>query len=541
MANITQIKLLNVPLENDYKHTFYFASKSEQETYFKSREVMSSSDFSYQRKDNFIRYPAQYDELKSCNYVMYRNDGYDKNKWYYAFITKKEYVNDDRTDLYIETDVMQTWAFDYEIKASFIEREHVSDDTIGLHTVPEQLETGDYIVNAKFQKEDGTSVVVVGSTVDLNSEKFQKFSGGMPYNGIFSGLTYSVFSNQIALAFKLMDLAEAGKSDAIVSMFMCGSEYLDTIVDDNGGLSIKLGKTNSKQVYWGDIKKPTKIDGYTPKNNKLFTFPYTYLLVSNNSGGSAIYQFEYFKQRDEDDNFVESDTCHFYIYSAITPGMSIRLVPSYYKGVDYSNEEGLNLGKYPICSWPNDVYINWLTQNGLNIGMNIVGQVAGVATGAIMGGGVGAAAGAINGVVGIGQTIGEIDAHSYIPPHADGNINSGDVTFANGDLTFTAYSMCIKKEFAKIIDMYFTMYGYKVNTVKVPNTNHREGFWFTKTIDVSIDNIPVITEGDENVKAGYVIPMEDMNKIKNCYNTGITFWKYKDIRFGDYYQSNNII
>ena len=30
-------------------------------------------------------------------------------------------------------------------KESFIEREHVNDDTIGLHTIPENLETGDYI------------------------------------------------------------------------------------------------------------------------------------------------------------------------------------------------------------------------------------------------------------------------------------------------------------------------------------------------------------------------------------------------------------
>ena len=36
------------------------------------------------------------------------------------------------------------------------------------------------------------------------------------------------------------------------------------------------------------INKPyTTINGYTPKNNKLFTAPFKYLLVDNNSGGAA--------------------------------------------------------------------------------------------------------------------------------------------------------------------------------------------------------------------------------------------------------------
>ena len=39
------------------------------------------------------------------------------------------------------------------MKPSFIEREHVSDDTIGIHTVPEGLETGPYTVDARVDKQ----------------------------------------------------------------------------------------------------------------------------------------------------------------------------------------------------------------------------------------------------------------------------------------------------------------------------------------------------------------------------------------------------
>lgn len=113
--NITEVHLLNVPLENDYKHTLYFSSLTAQTSYFTSKRVHTGNNFTYQRKDQIIRYPKDYDELVGCNYVMYKNSSYS-NKWYYAFITKMEYINDEVTAIHIETDVLQTWMFDYTVK-----------------------------------------------------------------------------------------------------------------------------------------------------------------------------------------------------------------------------------------------------------------------------------------------------------------------------------------------------------------------------------------------------------------------------------------
>ena len=45
------------------------------------------------------------------------------------------------------TDTFMTWQNDIVYKPSFIEREHVSDDTIGKHTIPENVETGEFICN----------------------------------------------------------------------------------------------------------------------------------------------------------------------------------------------------------------------------------------------------------------------------------------------------------------------------------------------------------------------------------------------------------
>ena len=544
-VNITEVRLLSVPLENDYLHTLYFADKSAQANYFLGKEKHKGTEYSYQRKDGVIRFHKQYDKLLDCNYVMYKN-AYYTDKWFYAFITKMEYKDDGMTEISIETDVIQSWMFDYTVKSSFVEREHVSNDTVGLHTVPEGLETGDYIVNSRNANESLlVKSLILGSTLDLNHPEISltgqknKFNsiGGKTYNGVFSGVRYYKVTSEQARDI-ITACANMGQSDGIKCIFTCPSLFIDTTVPDDA-TAYNLPEVNaSSKVDYGswvntfgvdeeEIYKPTTINGYTPKNNKVLCYPYSYMLMSNNAGGSAIYKYELFDCPDD------SRKCDFRIYSALTPGMSIRIIPRYYNGTTNNNDEGLNLGKFPICSWDTDVYTNWLTQNAVNVSLSIGSAVvqtglgiAGIAMGGATGG-LSAVAGAsalASGVTSVGSTVGEVYQHSLQPPQVEGNINSGDVTFSAGYLTFTAHHMSIKKEYAQIIDEYFTMYGYKVNRVKVPEKNHRANFWYTKTIDVNIDG---------------AIPMEDMKKIKDCYNRGITFWKNAS-NIGNYSVSNAI-
>lgn len=198
------------------------------------------------------------------------------------------------------------------------------------------------------------------------------------------------------------------------------------------------------------------------------------------------------------------------------------MVPYRYNGEERNDEEGLNLGKFPVLNWTSDVYTNWLTQNGVNIAVSLgtsALQVAGGIGLAATGGGALAGGGMVaSGLGGVAGSLGEIYSHSLQPPQAQGNLNCGDVITATGDNDFHFYDMTIKEEFARIIDDYFDMFGYKVNRVKVPFVEHRPYYWYTKTIDVNIDG---------------AIPGTDMQKIKDCYNRGITFWKVTE-KIGDY-------
>ena len=143
----TEIILLKVPLELDNKNQLTFSNSTAQYNYFYNCPKIIADNCTYQRKDSIVRFPAHIDSILEYNYCMYQNEYYS-NKWFYCFITDKKYINDNMTELTIKTDVFQTWQFDLTYKRCFVEREHVNDDTIGLHTVPEQLEIGDYVQNS---------------------------------------------------------------------------------------------------------------------------------------------------------------------------------------------------------------------------------------------------------------------------------------------------------------------------------------------------------------------------------------------------------
>ena len=87
------------------------------------------------------------------------------------------------------------------------------------------------------------------------------------------------------------------------------------------------------------------------------------------------------------------------------------------------------------------------------------------------------------------------------------------------------FELSIKPQYAQIIDDYFDLFGYKTCRVKIPYTNHRQNWWYTKTINANIIGN---------------VPNDEMNKIKQAYNNGLTFWK-NPANFLNYSVSNGTV
>lgn len=550
MANIsinpnTSIKLVKVPLETDYKNTFTFSSLSNQTTYFNSLNGISLSQYTYVRKDQKIRIEKPYDEICNYNYLYYDNN-FPSSKRYYCFITKMEYINENNTDVYIQVDVMQTYFFNITWNKCYVEREHVNDDTFGLHTIPEDINTGEYIncltpIEATYNSE---SLVCVGVTENILS---QGTTINPTYNGVASGLIYIALDNATSLWRLVSAYSSASKLDSIHEVFMIPRKFMPTtitwsLVDPNaadlsGNHWASVPESNGA-TFFETVSFQRNITvgvNYTPKNNKLLCYPYSYLLVSNNAGSDVIYKYEDFPNQT-----TLVPTINFHIVGAINPGCSIKIVPIGYKNFAYSDpneakrnyEYSINGAKYCIGGWIGDVYLNWLTQNGVNIGLNLLGGATNMGTNSAMldtsksarseivsGGNV------ISSGLSIANTMADVYKHSLIPDSANGNTGCSDVMFAVKKLAPIFYRMSIKDEYAKIIDDYFSAFGYKVNSFKVPNITGRLNWNYVKTIDCNCD-------GD--------IPNEDLETIRTNLNNGITFW-HTPANIYNYSLSNTIV
>lgn len=486
-------------------------------------------------RNNIINLHCPYATAMYSNYLAFKNPKYG-NKWIFGWVTDVKLLNEDTTQITFKIDVFSTWYSRFNLNQAFIEREHVSDDTIGKHTLPEGLETGEYVVNAVNEKNELHALnVIMASNVDPSLDSGGSLVGGDVgggiYNDIRTGFKYYHFANDTtsSLPNVLKAFSEAGKADAIISLFIAPFstfEKDDDTVLDNG---VVKQTTTAKTLDWlnsnaGDTY-PTKLsslNGYTPVNKKLLTFPYCYLRLSNNNGNDAIYHFEKFVNANND------NYCRFSIDCAITPGMSIICYPRNYDGITNNYNQCLQAGKFPVCGWANDAYTNWLTQNGVNIATQLAGAGVSMLTGgvAMASGNMAGLSGLAGGASSIANTLSTIYQHSLTPMEAKGNLNTGDVKTACDKNTFIAYSMSIKKEYAKCIDQYFSRFGYKVNEVKTPNLNSRTVFNFIK-----VGGMDELVSGE--------IPATDLEEINSIFRKGVTiFHDYS--KLGNYTISNPI-
>ena len=114
--------LKDIDLDSDYEYTMDFNTLAEQKAYFDEHiaSELPKGEYSYIRTNDTINIFAPIESIIGLNYCMFTNN----DKTYYAFIMAKEYVSENVTRLRLKIDAFQTFMFDYELKESFVDREH---------------------------------------------------------------------------------------------------------------------------------------------------------------------------------------------------------------------------------------------------------------------------------------------------------------------------------------------------------------------------------------------------------------------------------
>ena len=513
---LTELRLLNnIDLDTTYNNTFsraLFGNLAGQISFFSGKTVYSFTNLTFQRKERTIKVKRAYEDIEPLSYGMFKNG--TSGKWYFFFITDYMYVSENVTEIKIEIDVEQTYLFDVTIADSFVEREHVESDDIGEHLIDENLSTGEYTIRATDTFLDlNPQSVVIASTYDpiAGLDSF-----GTIQTGIYQGAALFAFdrTDVVGLDNFLQLLTTAAKEESIVSIFMMPTNLLPSYTSGD-----KIDVPNAQVLYFNYPKNTSDIDGYIPKNNKLFTYPYNVLYVSNHNGSFATYRYE----------FSDASQMEFQATGNVAPSPIVSLIPRSYKGAVVNFDEIFRLADYPLCSWTTDAFKGYLAQNAVSAPLSIASS--GLAAAGTLGG-IGAAAGATAvgtvaapiavgaAVIGIASTIGNFVEASLQSNQLKGSISGGSNT-AIGIQTFAFYPKTIRAEQARVIDDFFTKYGYKVNQVKTPNITSRTRHNYLKVQDC-------ILKGN--------VPREALSVMIQNRTKGITFWHVNDI--GNYTPTN---
>ncbi len=504
----TNIRLLkDVPLDNTYEHSIYFSNESSQVNYFIGLTKYNLSDYTYQRVNRgYARVGIKSESLYDCNYMMFQNTSFG-NKWFYAFIKSVEYINNECSQIEFEIDVLQTWYFDYTLKESFVEREHSTTDAIGDNIVPEQISTGELIYNNYFSHDAMKDMCVIVATLDKEGE-----IDGKLYDGIFGGCTLTGFESTSVDKINLLLSKYQQKFENVVSIYMLPKVCMPTEWVDGAHLPTNSGASNF-DITPSEISSVMTLDGYKPKNKKMYTYPYNYLIVDNSMGDTLPLRYEYF-----------SGEPHLRVYSMVTNPVTLSLRPIGYKipsTVSPNNTEQLTMTNFPICSWGVDSYQAYIAQQSvrnINTGVNgIANTIGGLISGDITGG-----------IRSGAQAIGDIlSANTLLSMQSDisrGGVGTNNVCVANKINTFNYGRVSVNKTQAKIIDDYFTRFGYATRELKKPNISARPHFNYTKTIQCCITGS---------------VPADDMKRICSIFDNGVTFWKNGN-EIGNYSVDNSI-
>lgn len=590
----TTIKLYRgIPFDSNYRDTMYFASKAEQDAYFNGIYSVSFTSQYYQRiNKNTFRIQASAESLTDMNYISITN-GNHGNRTYYGFIVGlPTYINENTCEITYKIDVLQSFLFYYDsgnpiiqVLDSFVEREHSATDAVGDNLVEENVELGEYTntylgrpVRAEVTNQpllESLDIVVamtyeyfpngvidsnkaVGDSVRrIGAKAFQLFGGGF-YLGLYTPIYYKSYNtgNQQEMAelqTLFADIADAGLVDSIIAVFYAPIAFWSAT-------PYQLTREDSDPVThpFEFSNNITTFDGYTPKNNKLFTYPYKMLYVDNSNGNSCIYPYEYFA------NGIKFDMTATYAIDS-----EVIIYPKDYKGVSNNLQEKFTLTGYPLCPYTVDTYKNWLANNKYSIAMNLasaglkvaggisnlalsqktyntnaapfdsayipsdvprlpgpanaIPQVSHSYTPAIAK--VSAAAMGYSAIMSVGNVLAQIKEKSIDPIQAKGSVAMSTM-LATKNFDFFFYDKRIRREFAEIIDNYFTMFGYACHRVKVPNlfagTNTRPVFYYLKTCNAKV-------KGYANT--------EILNEISSILDNGITFW-FNPAKYGNYSSDN---
>lgn len=619
----TQIVLIKgCPLDRNYNNTFYFHNKAVQENFFTKNYLNGGSiytksfysAYSYQRyEEGEIFIEGRYDRMIGHNYICFKN--FKDGKWYYGFIDDMEYINENTTRVSYTIDVMQTWYFEYTMTTTFVEREHTETDVVGEHLVPEGFEVGEMVSTRISNYSIGELLLIINYAPNystfLGVDSVQLVGGidgtvGQPttggsnnYKKLFNSVvkvpntifSYFIHINSNNYQEKIMDVVTkiTDLKGEVVSIFAVPNKLVtlkgykirvssetaakpltisynpsDDITFDTDYVWV-IDELNSENFTFSQSIRFHDINGYyQPRNKKMYTHPYTSVIVTNNNGANNTYYWEESARRQTDGlKIINFNVDLFYLNKPL-----LNLYPTDYRGLAEDFENSVSKEDFIEMSWSVDSFARWWSENKSTIALTAIKSgIMGVASPLVSGeialnsykannpkGTKGerikeatiknsAMSTGMSTFGSIVDTLGQgVKASATPDAYNIGNYDGAYNRYKEKD-GFTAYNMTCHTDIAESIDNYFTMFGYAIKKLKVPNIKNYEAklrpHWnFVKTAGCHI--MPAWETTDDVITGTRnSIPKEAEELINSIYDKGVTFWMHNGGELGDYTLDNS--
>lgn len=589
----------NVEFDTNYKNTTYWSTREAQETFFNDKAnsdnitnklvfILNGQQYTRTTR-NEIKVSIPYGECFSVSYMRIQNPSPYENKNFYCFVDSVSYIQDSTSLITFHVDVMQTWlvGIDYNLGSCFVKREHVGREcldengaeTIGYNIVPEQIELGEQVIQNRLDTFFNDFYICVG--VVPTSDMLSALQGWSRFGESYISQYDKMLQNCVLLCYDLNDETEYYDTAQEIALTQRG--WLARMLKDYDGKPENIGviymlpksaisESNLSWIGYGNVERPTMIhvlnneslpaftdisyipntetiDGYTPHNKKLFTYPFQSICALSSDGDMQTYRYEWFGTSDVNRKFR--------IMFNLTPPVNADCRPLSYRQDGKNKPLADAIASYRTtlnCSvmggWINDNFHGWLQQN---VGKIAIQLGATAITHSI---GLGYANDLLQISKALDKPIEEQLEKNYYQNWQQGNLfntrprtenyqrhkarvnasakeetvgiilqalsgsysasinnasaqglRSGALSFANEIMGFTFYQLVCNSEYAKRIDMFFDAYGYACNQIKVPNVHARNLWSFVETQDCEISSS--------------TIPCEDKAEIMSVYNSGV--------------------
>lgn len=559
----------DIPLDSSYKNIIYFASRSEQLNWFKSKAKvheggsLNGQPYVYDKSSQVrlsgsLRVSNHIGNLQNVNYLFFHNPNFDSSQterqvWYFCFIDKVEYINPNTTEVFYTIDVFNTWLGSYKLMPSFVERETSDTDYLFENTQPEGHECGAYqCTKNEFLDLNGPSMQG-GAISNINPE-----TGWYSYFMVSEAeATGTSVASKYWFPFRT-DTFEPNNAAALKQFFQTeGFKIIAGIIAPKWLVNQKGSRCEVRKLY--NFNTFTLDFNYKPVNKKLFCYPYTFLEISNNLGDTQILRWEDFDTYDQ----PGVRECTFDLCSSFGMLPEITLMPHNYLGNGNVTTGSFNLqyNQFPQIPWSSDAYNQWFNsnisqfrlQNNTAKANTLISGISGMIGGAMQGiggafqvasgdtsgakdvlggisSGLSSAASAVSNYISLDYADDAIREDLTRTPDAVTNFSGASMyNYMHNRCGFPFKIKTIKREYARKIDAIFTRFGYRVGYLKeVDLTTIPRGYKYIQTRGAN-----VIVERQDGQRAGFPTPA--LITIKNAFDAGLTIWKNPD-NVGNYGQ-----